>query len=73
MPEGKSTIHRYAKQRGCCCAFGLLIELATITHEQVADELGVSPKTVYNFRRAARQGRIYCEHPGRSDCVRTIP
>lgn len=67
----KSHLYYLAKDCNACCEFGLLSEYQGMTEEAIATALKVSSRTVSNWKRKVRDGRLCCEHPGNSSCIRT--
>lgn len=59
-PTSSRRLLYLARRRGKCCGRALLASMNGMTDEQKALSLGVSRRTIANWKRAVLDGRMTC-------------
>jgi len=61
----RSLMRMLCLAEGACCPYAYLIATGDLSSKQIADRLGVAPRTVRYWREQVRKGRCTCEGNGK--------
>lgn len=54
-------IEELLEAEGACCLYGYLMQHSDKSSQELADHLGIAPRTIRHYRKKVVDGKLFCE------------